>query len=355
MIKLQHLLKAVVDQGASDLHLVANSSPVMRINGRIVRVKHPPLSPDETKTMIFEILNDQQKAKLEETKEIDLAFEVKALSRFRANVFKQQGHFSGSFRRIPNEIPAFDSLGLPSIVADFTKFDTGLILVTGPTGSGKSTTLAAMIDKINTENHGHIVTIEDPVEYVHTHKNCIINQREVGPDTWSMNSAVKSLMRQDPDYCLVGELRDLESVEEAVRISETGHLTFGTLHTNSASQTIQRLVNMFPPSQQDRIRSGLSLVLQGVLCQRLLPGIDGKVALALEILVMTPAVRNLVRENKLAMLPGIMQTGQNVTGMITMNQSLFNLLKRRRIDLPTAFGASPDPEELETMMRKVGA
>jgi twitching motility protein PilT len=354
MIRLQHLLKAVVEQGATDLHITAHAPPVMRINGNIVRVKYPPLGDDDTKTVIFEILNQTQQAKLEEKKELDLAFEIKGLARFRANIFRQQGAYSAAFRLIPSVVPTVEQLGLPNVIVDMTKFDNGLILVTGPTGSGKSTTLAAMIDRLNTANLGHIVTIEDPIEYIHQHKNCIVNQREVGSDTWTIASAVKSLLRQDPDYCLVGELRDPETVEEAVRISETGHLTFGTLHTNSAAQTITRLVNMFPPEQQDRLRSGLSMVLQGIVSQRLLPGRDGKLVLALEILVVTPAVRNLIRENKIAQLTSIMQSGQNITGMITMNQSLEHLVKIKKIDLQTAFSASPDIDELEKMIAKSG-
>jgi len=354
MITLQQLFKAVVEQGATDLHIVANAPPALRVNGQIVRVKHADLTPEETKQLCYSILTDVQKSRFEESKELDFSFGVKKFARFRGNMFYQKGAVSGSFRKIPYEIPQLANLGLPSVVGELVNTSNGLILVTGPTGSGKTTTIAAMIDKLNTEKHGHIVTIEDPIEYMHMHKQCIVNQREVGPDTWSLQAAVRSLLRQDPDFAAVGELRDLETIEEAIRIAETGHLVFGTLHTNSAAQTINRIVSVFPSSQQERIRVVLSFVLQGVISQMLLPGIDGSVCLAYEILIPTPAVRNLIRENKLHQVQGLMQVGQNTTGMVTMNQSLLSLLMKRKIDMPTAFSASPDPEELDRLLRKTG-
>lgn len=354
MLTLQQLLKAVIEQNASDLHLVAGSSPVLRVNGRVVRVRSEELNPDETKRLCYSILTDTQRARLEEEKELDFSFGVKDLARFRANVFHQRGSISGSFRRIPFRIPTVDELGLPPVVGDLTALSNGLILVTGPTGSGKTTTIASMIDKINQEQYGHIVTIEDPIEYVHPHKNCIVNQREMGIDSPTFKSALKSLLRQDPDYLLIGELRDLETVEEALKISETGHLAFASLHTNSAIQTINRIVSVFPAAQQERVRVQLSFVLQGIISQVLLPGREGGLMLALEILIPTPGIRNLIRENKLHQVYGLMQVGQNRTGMCTMNQSLLSLVVRRKIDMRVAFEASPDPEELDRLMKKAG-
>lgn len=354
MINLQQLLKAVIEQKASDLHLVVGSPPALRVNGKIVRVRHPDLTPEDTKSLCYSVLTDVQKSRFEENKELDVSFGVKNLSRFRANIFYQRGSISGSFRRIPYVVPPFDELGLPPLVGDFVNNPNGLVLVTGPTGSGKTTTIASLIDKLNTEKYGHIVTIEDPVEYIHQHKGCIINQREVGPDTDGFAKAVKSLLRQDPDYCLVGELRDIETIEEALKISETGHLVFATLHTNSTIQTINRIVTVFPPGQQERVRVVLSFVLQGILSQRLLPGVDGSLQLATEILIPTPAIRTLIRENKLHQVYGLMQTGQAKTGMVTMNQSLVSLLLKRKIDMKTAFAVSPEPEELDGLLKKVG-
>jgi twitching motility protein PilT len=261
---------------------------------------------------------------------------------------------AAALRRIPTEIPEVKSLGLPPIVAEFTKFHNGLVLVTGPTGSGKSTTIAALIDKINTEERGHILTIEDPIEYIHPHKKCIVNQRELGQDTWAFKTALKSILRQDPDYCLVGEMRDLETIETALTVAETGHLVFGTLHTNSAVQTVSRMISVFDGAQRERIRTLLSFVLQGIICQQLLPTIGGGRALATEILIMTPAIRNLIREDKMHQIQSSMQTGQSKSGMMTMNQSLISLLVRRKVEMRTAFTASPDPEELDQLLKKAG-
>lgn len=354
MLSIQHLLKAVLDKNATDLHIVAGSPPAMRVNGEIIRVKAEPLSPDDAKLLCYSVLTDTQKATFEETKELDFSFGIKGLARFRGNLFFQKGQISGAFRRIPFFIPKLADLGVPPVVSSLLESSNGLILVTGPTGSGKSTTIAAMIDRLNETKHGHIMTIEDPVEYIHEPKNCIINQREVGPDTWSFRAAVKHVLRQDPDFVLIGELRDLDTIEEALRVSETGHLAFATLHTNSAIQTISRIVTVFPSEQQDRIRVLLSFVLQGVLSQQLLPGIDGNLVSAIEILVPTPGIRNLIRENKLHQVLGQMQMGQNKTGMITMNQSIMNLLLKRKVDMKVAFEASPDPEELDSMLKKAG-
>lgn len=354
MINLQQLLKTVVKQGASDLHLVAGSPPALRIDGRIVRVKSRDLTADETRNLVYSVLTDEQKAIFEERKELDFSFGIKGMARFRVNLMFQRGAVSGVFRRVPFEIPELMSLGLPSVISDMASYPNGLVLITGPTGSGKSTTIAAILDKINRERRGHIITIEDPIEYIHEHKQCIVNQREVSVDTNSYAQALKYLLRQDPDVCMIGELRDLETIETALQVAETGHLVFATLHTNSAVQSINRLVNVFPADQQDRIRTQLSLTLQAVVSQRLIPMIEGGQVAALEVLVMNSSVRNLIRENKLHQVYGMMQVGQNKTGMITLNQSLLNLILKRKIDIKTAFEESPDVEELDQMLKKAG-
>lgn len=354
MITLLQLLKFAVDQGASDLHIVAGSQPALRVNGRIVRVKTDAMVKEVTRKLCYSVLSDAQKSRFEESKELDFSFDVKNLARFRANFFVQKGMVSGVFRRVPVIIPKFADLNLPASIGELTNLPHGLVLVTGPTGSGKSTTIASMLDKINNERFGHIVTMEDPIEFVHSHKNCIVNQREIGTDTNSYGAAMRSVLRQDPDYCLLGELRDLETVEAALNTAETGHLVFGTLHTNSAVSTINRIVNVFPSEQQERIRVLLSFTLQAVISQRLLPSLQGGRVAAMEFMLMTTSIRNLIRDNKLHQVPAMMQVGQERTGMITMNQSLVNLLIKRKIDVRTAFGASPDPDQLDGMLKKAG-
>jgi twitching motility protein PilT len=354
MITLHQLLKAAVKQGASDLHIVAGSPPVLRVEGRIVRVKSPDLTSDQTRTTCYSILTDSQKSRFEATKELDFSFGIKGVARFRANLFFQRGAVSGVFRRIPLDVPDIDVLGLPKVVADLVNYPTGLVLVTGPTGSGKSTTIAALIDKINRENRGHIITLEDPIEYVHPHKSSIVNQREVGVDTVSYRSALKHVLRQDPDVCMMGELRDLETIEAAMNICETGHLVFATLHTNSAISTITRMVNVFPADQQDRIRTQLSLTLNATISQRLVPAIKGGLTVALEIMILNPSIRNLIRENKLHQVYGMMQVGQDKSGMLTLNQSLAQLVLKRKIEVRTAFTNSQDPEELDKMLKQAG-
>jgi twitching motility protein PilT len=354
MITLHQLLKAAVKQGASDLHIVAGSAPVLRVDGRVVRVKAPELTSDQTRQICYSVLTDSQKSRLEATKELDFSFGIKAMARFRANVFFQRGAVSGVFRRIPIDIPDVELLGLPQVVTDVVNFPTGLVLVTGPTGSGKSTTLAALIDKINRERRSHIITLEDPIEYVHPHKSCIVNQREVGIDTVSYRSALKHILRQDPDICLMGELRDLETIEAAMNICETGHLVFGTLHTNSAISTITRIVNVFPSDQQSRIRTQLSLTLNTVVSQRLIPCIGGGMTVALEVLNLNSSIRNLIREDKLHQVYGMMQVGQDKTGMMTLNQSLMKLVMKRKIEVRQAFMFSADPEELDKMLKAAG-
>ena len=354
MITLHQLLKAAVKQGASDLHIVAGSPPVLRVESRIVRVRSSDLTPDQTRQICYSILTDAQKSRFEATKELDFSFGIKSMARFRANLFFQRGAVSGVFRRISIDIPDIDSLGLPGVVSEVVNYPSGLVLVTGPTGSGKSTTIAALIDKINRENRGHIITLEDPIEYVHPHKSSIVNQREIGVDTVSYRSALKHVLRQDPDVCMMGELRDLETIDAAMNICETGHLVFATLHTNSAVSTINRVVNVFPAEQQDRVRTQLSLTLNAIVCQRLIPAIKGGQVVALEILMMSPPIRNLVRENKLHQVYGMMQVGQDKSGMVTLNQALVQLVLKRKIEVRSAFMNSSDPEELDKLLKSAG-
>jgi len=356
MANLHQLLKAMVEKGASDLHITTGSPPQLRIDGDLVPLKTPPLTPVETKQLCYSILTDAQKHKFEEDNELDLSFGVKGLSRFRSNIFMQRGAVAGAFRTIPFKILTFQELGLPPVVADLSKKPRGLVLVTGPTGSGKSTTLASIIDKINSERHEHIMTIEDPIEYLHPHKNCLVNQREVGADTRSFKTALKYILRQDPDVVLVGEMRDLETMEAALVIAETGHVCFGTLHTNSCVQTINRILDVFPPYQQPQVRAQLSFVVEGVISQALLAkaGGPGRI-LALEIMVPNAAIRNLIREDKVHQIYSAMQVGQAKFGMQTFNQSLANLLTRRLISQEEAFGRSSDPEELKNILASGGA
>jgi twitching motility protein PilT len=350
-VNLHQLLKAMVEKGASDLHITTGSPPQLRVDGELVPLKTAQLSPVETKQLCYSILTDAQKHKFEEENELDLSFGVKGLSRFRANVYMQRGAVAGAFRTIPFKILTFQELGLPPVVAELIKRPRGLILVTGPTGSGKSTTLASMVDKINTDRHEHIMTIEDPIEYLHPHKNCLVNQREVGADTRSFKTALKYILRQDPDVVLVGELRDLETIEAALVIAETGHTCYATLHTNSAVQTINRVLDVFPPYQQPQVRAQLSFVLEGVMSQSLIAkaGSPGRV-LALEVMVPNPAIRNLIREDKVHQIYSSMQVGQTKYGMQTFNQALAALLSRRLISQDEAFGRSTDPDELRNIL-----
>jgi twitching motility protein PilT len=350
-VNLHQLLKTMIEKGASDMHITTNTPPLLRIDGSIVPLKLPALGPVETKQLCFTVLTEEQRAQFEKHNELDLSFGVKGLSRFRANIFMQRGNVAGAFRTIPFKILTFEELGLPAVVSEFAAKPSGLVLVTGPTGSGKSTTLAAMIDKINSEQRLHIVTVEDPIEYLHGHKLSIVNQREVGSDTEGFKQALKYVLRQDPDVVLVGEMRDLETVEAALTISETGHLVFATLHTNSAISTINRIIDVFPPHQQAQVRSKLSFVLQGVVSQQLLPRYNapGRV-MALEILVPNPAIRNLIREDKVHQIYSSMQVGQEKYQMQTLNQSLFSLFQRRLVSHEEAMGRSVEPEELRMMM-----
>jgi twitching motility protein PilT len=356
MATLYDLLKHMIDNGASDLHITTGTPPRLRIDGKLVVMDHPVLGPADTKTVCYSVLTDAQKHRFEENNELDLSFGIKGLSRFRANIFMQRGAVAGAFRTIPFNILTFRELGLPEIVNDLVKKPRGLILVTGPTGSGKSTTLAAMIDRINDERYDHIITVEDPIEYLHGHKKCLINQREVNADTVSFKAALKYVLRQDPDVVLIGEMRDLETIEAALTVSETGHLTLATLHTNSAVQTINRIIDVFPAHQQEQIRVQLSFVLEGILSQQLLPKKTGRGrVVAVEILVPNPAIRNLIREDKVHQIYSQMQTGQSRSGMQTMNQSLFELYTKGLISYDEALGRSQVPEELITMIQRVSS
>jgi len=350
-VNLHQLLKTMIEKGASDMHITTGSPPLLRIDGSIVPLKLSPLGPVDTKQLCFSVLTEEQRAHFEKHNELDLSFGVKGLSRFRANIYMQRGAVAGAFRTIPFKILTFEELGLPSIIADFAQKPSGLVLITGPTGSGKSTTLAAIIDKINTEQRLHILTVEDPIEYLHPHKMCIVNQREVGTDTEGFKTALKYVLRQDPDVVLVGEMRDLETIEAALTISETGHLVFATLHTNSAVSTINRIIDVFPPHQQSQVRSKLSFVLQGVVSQQLLPRFNspGRV-MALEVMIPNAAVRNLIREDKVHQIYSQMQVGQDKHAMQTLNQSLFSLYQRKLISQEEAMGRSTEPEEFRMML-----
>ena len=351
-LSLSDLLKKLIEMGGSDLHLTTNTPPQVRVDGHLRPVEGVrTLTSADTKSLAYSVLTDAQKHRFEEALELDFSFGVRGLSRFRANLFNQRGAVGAVFRAIPYEIKSFDDLGLPPVVSNLCERPRGLILVTGPTGSGKSTTLAAMLDKINRERHEHIVTIEDPIEFLHAHKSCIVNQREVGADTRGFAEALRTALRQDPDVVLVGEMRDLETIESALRIAETGHLTFATLHTNSAASTINRIIDVFPSAQQAQIRAQLSLVLEGILCQSLIPRVDGRGrSMALEILVPNPAIRNLIREDKVHQIYSMMQTGQGKHGMQTFNQSLATLYHKRLISIEVAMQRSSNPDELRELI-----
>jgi len=353
MATLYELLKLMIDKGASDLHITTGTPPRLRIDGRLVPIDHPPLAAQDTKSLCYSVLTDAQKHRFEEQSELDFSFGLKGLSRFRGNIFMQRGAVAGAFRGVPFQIRNFQELGLPDIVNEIAKRPRGLVLVTGPTGCGKSTTLAAFIDKINAERTNHIVTVEDPIEYLHTHKKSLINQREVAADTHSFKNALKYILRQDPDVVLIGEMRDLETIEAALTVSETGHLTLATLHTNSAVQSMNRIIDVFPSHQQEQVRVQLSFVLEGIIAQQLLPRKSGQGrVLAVEILIPTPAIRNLIREDKIHQIYSIMQTGQAHSGMQTMNQSLFELYTKGLISYDEALGRSPIPEEILGMFKK---
>src|SRR5436853_5745155 len=350
-VALSELLKKLIELNGSDLHITTNSPPMVRIHGVLRSLEYGDMTPAETKQLAYSVLTDAQKHRFEETLELDFSFGIKGLSRFRANLFNQRGAVGCVFRAIPYEIKAFEDLGLPEVIKQLCDKPRGLILVTGPTGSGKSTTLAAMVDKINRDRHDHILTIEDPIEFLHNHKSCLVNQREVNSDTRGFAEALRTALRQDPDVVLVGEMRDLETIESALRIAETGHLTLATLHTNSAASTINRIIDVFPSDQQAQIRAQLSLDLEGILCQALLPHAEetGR-AMALEILIPNGAIRNLIREDKVHQIYSMMQTGQDKYGMQTFNQSLATLYHKRQITLDTALQRSSNVDELRELI-----
>ena len=352
-MNIRSVLEKMIAARASDLHLKAGTPPVVRVDGVLYTLDEPAPTSQELREVYQQMLSEEQRAHFATHHEIDFAFGVSGLARFRANIFMQRGTPALALRHVPVEVPSLEDLGLPPVVRDLAFSPRGLVLVTGRTGSGKSTTLAAMIDKINNEDKGHIVTIEDPVEYLHGHKSCIVNQRELFADTHSFSNALRSVLRQDPDVVLIGEMRDLETIEAALRIAETGHLTFGTLHTNSAAQTINRIIDVFPAHQQSQIRAQLSFVLEGILCQSLLPKASGKGrCLAMEILVPNSAIRNLVREDKIHQIYSMMQTGQAQFGMQTFNQSLASLYFKKQITLTTALSHSSNPDELQEMINR---
>jgi twitching motility protein PilT len=350
MVNLRDLLNEMTEKGASDLHITAGIPPMLRIDGIIQRTSHPVITPVMSKQIAYSILTEEQQKRFENDKELDFSFGVQGLSRFRANVFQQRGVTSLAIRQIPYEIMDFKTLGLPGVVEKLSEKHKGLILVTGPTGSGKSTSLASIIGKINKERFAHVITIEDPIEYVHQHDCCIVNQREVKADTDTFVTALKHVLRQDPDVILIGEMRDLETMQAALTIAETGHLALATLHTNSTFESINRIVDAFPSTQQDQVRAQLAFVLEGVITQQLIPHISGKGrVLVAEVMVCTPAIRATIRDDKIHQIYGLMQAGQKY-GMQTMNQGLFQAFVNRKISLDEAMRRSSDSVELEKML-----
>lgn len=350
-LDLTRLLEQLLDMEGSDLHLRIDTPPQVRIHGHLEPLpEYDSLTAEDTSTLAFSILTENQKKLFKEKLELDFSYELKGKSRFRVNFFMQKGTIGAVFRAIPFELKDFEELGLPPVVADLCKKPRGLVLVTGPTGSGKSTTLASMIDLINKTRREHILTIEDPIEFVHNHKNCVVTQREVGLDTFSFGGALRAALREDPDIVLVGEMRDVETIEMALRVAETGHLTFATLHTNTAASTINRVIDVFPAIQQAQIRTQLSLVLEGIMCQALLPNATGTGrVMSMEVLIPNSAVRNLIRDDKIHQIYSMMQTGSEKFGMQTLNKSLASLFKQRKITIETAMTISPNQEELKEL------
>jgi len=350
-MQMHELFHEMAGREASDLHITSGVPPMIRVHGAMTPLPYDPLGANDTKQLCYSVLTEQQKKKFEEENELDFSFGVQGLSRFRGNLFVQRGAVGAVFRAIPHTAPPLKSLGLPPAGNDLVKLPRGLILVTGPTGSGKSTTMAAMIDEINETRPEHIVTIEDPIEFLHEHKRCIVNQREVFSDTQAFGKALKHILRQDPDVVLIGEMRDLETIEAALTIAETGHLVFATLHTNSAVQTVNRVIDVFPAHQQTQVRAQLSLVVEAVISQTLLPRVDGRGrVMACELMIPNPAIRNLIREEKVHQLYSQMQVGQQKFGMVTLSQSLLDLVSRNIISAETAMQAATEPEELKQML-----
>ncbi|MBD3217320.1 MAG: PilT/PilU family type 4a pilus ATPase [candidate division Zixibacteria bacterium] len=351
MVSLRELLEIMVKKGASDLHLTVGAPPMIRVDGKLVKLEYDRLSPEITKKLAYSMMNEKQKLKFEENSELDLSFGIENLSRFRCNVFVQRGNVAVSMRTIPYKVKSFEELGVPKVIQEFAVYPRGLVLICGPTGSGKSTTLAALIDKVNRERNDHILTVEDPIEYLHRHIGCIVNQREVHADTKSFASALKYALREDPDVVLIGEMRDLETIEAALNISETGHLVFATLHTNSAAESINRIVDVFPTNQQEQVRVTLSFVLQAVVVQQLIPKIGGGRALAMEIMTATPAIRAIIRDDKIHQVYSSIQAGQKY-GMRTMNMSLADLYLSHKITIGDAVGRSSNVDELNEIISR---
>lgn len=355
-VHVDDLLKLTAEQGASDLHLSVGLPPMIRMDGRLVPTDYEILHPRDVQRLVYDILTNDQVQWFEKTRELDFSYGVKDIGRFRVNVYRQRGSVGAAMRTIPNQVPSMEELGLPPLLKELSRKHSGLILVTGPTGSGKSTTIATMIDVINNERNSHIMTIEDPVEYLHRHKKSMVNQRELNTDTDSFENALRAVLREDPDVILIGEMRDLETIEAALRVAETGHLVFATLHTNSAVETINRIIDIFPSYQQSQVRAQLSFVLQGVLCQSLIPKATGHGrVMAMEIMIPNTAIRNLIREDKLHQIYSIMQVGQETHGMQTLNQSLASLYIRRVISFEEAMGTSSDTDELTVLIERGGA
>ncbi|MDE0092737.1 MAG: type IV pilus twitching motility protein PilT [Oligoflexia bacterium] len=351
MVSLLEVLKLAVSKNASDIHVTVGSPPVLRIDGQLFKLDTEVLKSEDTKTMCYSLISDEQKARFENDKHLDFSFFVKNLTRFRGTLFYQKTAVSGTFRTLYTDPPQIENLHLPPAVENVVHYPFGLVLVTGPTGSGKSTTLAAIIDAINETRRGHILTLEDPIEIVHTHKKCLVNQRELGVDCRSFSDGMKNALRADPDICLVGEMRDAETIELALKLAETGHLVFSTLHTNSAGKTVDRIVSSFPANERDVICNQLSTVLQAVISQRLLRTKKGGRRVASEILFSNPAIRNLVRENKIFQIYSVIQTSFN-EGMCTMNHSLLKLIEEGVIDTKIAFETSSEKEELYQLLKK---
>ncbi len=351
MLSLRELLEHMVKMNASDLHLTAGAPPVIRVDGKLQRLQQDILTSEQTRKLAYSMINEKQKLRFEQNSELDFSFGIESMSRFRANMFMQRGNVAVVLRQIPYKVQTFEELGLPKVISEFANLPRGLVLVTGPTGSGKSTSLAAVIDKINRERPVHILTVEDPIEYLHRHQLGLINQREVSSDTESFSSALKYALREDPDVVLVGEMRDLETIESAITIAETGHLAFATLHTNSCAETINRIVDVFPSNQQEQIRVALSFSLQAVVSQQLIPKIGGGRAMAMEIMISTPAIRAIIRDDKIAQLYSMIQAGQKF-GMKTMNQSLAELYTTGKITLNDAMAYSGNTQELSEMLSR---
>ncbi|MDE2038873.1 MAG: type IV pilus twitching motility protein PilT [Elusimicrobia bacterium] len=355
MISMSELFLLMHERGASDLHLTVGAPPMLRIDGQLVPTPFEKLTHETSQTLVFSLLTEQQRQRYEANNELDLAFGLKGIGRLRVNIYRQRGSVGAAVRAIPAQFKTFEEIGLPQSIYDIIKIPKGLILVTGPTGSGKSTTLASMIDYINEHRTGHIVTVEDPIEYVHSHKKSIVNQREVGQDTESFAASLKHVLRQDPNVILIGELRDLETISAALTIAETGHLVLATLHTNDCAQTINRVIDVFPQHQIEQVRVQLSFVLQAVICQQLLVHASGQGrVLAAEILMATSAIRNLIREQKIEQVQLAIQTGGKF-GMQTMNQSLADLYRRQRATLQEVMAHSLDPEDLRRLLQRTAA